>query len=338
MGINGSASLTLGLLLWAGPQPEGPPRNVVGLRTAIADPAAVDWEIGAATISDNFQQLTVLIRLRNISNHEIRGAKFYAEFLDARQRRCFTLPFNLTFNREHLRTPIAQGDTRTVASGANGLGFAARPDTVWIHLVEQENGDGTKTSGMGASRFRIPVTIPGGTPRNWELLGLNPKLIEHTRGVEDLVLADVDVDAAGKLKQFRIIRAADDRLRDWSSEAMRTLPFIPAGEASMPTESRTLVFIRAFDQEAVGFGKSSFVARDSPWMREYIAGLGESDVPPVNEVLFEPAGVWSGRKLPGKGLFEYGWVGSDWSSSIYTWLNLGTGGCCQAGWKSIADR
>jgi hypothetical protein len=331
-----SVLLVLGASV-ASPQAPGPLRNSRPLKAIIADPAARDWAAESATVDDNFQQVRALIRMKNISGRSIRDAKFYAEFFDSHQRRCFTLPFDLDFNREHLGTPLAPGATRTLASGSNGLGFAVEPVIVKVYLVEQQDVNGLRATGGGAPGFRIPLTVPGGIPPNWGSLRLDPQIVDHMHAVEDLVLGEVVVDEAGKLKRAHVIQAADEQLRAWFTDAISKLYFVPAGSAGVPVESHSLILVRAFDHDAPDFYASAFLPRDSQWMRKFTSDFGGPDIPVVNGALFEPAGTWTGDRVLDRGLFEYGWVGSDWSAAIYTWLSLGGGRCCRSGWKTAAD-
>jgi hypothetical protein len=283
------------------------------------------WRVGTVTVEENILGVWTSLAVQNMSTQSMRRARFYVEYFGPQDRQCFSAAFDIKSNAGGRATPIQPLENRELLSMSYGLGFAVTPVSAKVFLVDEEDTNGATLSDH--TEFTIPITMSGGGPDSWQHLQPSPRAKMPIQAAsQDLILARVTVGPEGKAIDNTVIDAADEQLRGWFSDVIRSVPFVPGARGAVARASTTLVLVRLvnLDRKAeIG------VASNSPWLHEWASSTSESTIPVVIQVLFAPPGQFGSPRSPMLGEpFENSGVGSGWSSNVYLWL-----GPNQHGWR-----
>jgi hypothetical protein len=161
---------------------------------------------------------------------------------------------------------------------------AVQPKELRLFILQQSTAGKTESPRTWHALVRSPVTI--GT----RSLGTDEGRLQLSPAgshVVDLVLAKVGVSESGKVTNVEILNAANRSIGEWFEQFITRLgTFYPATNDGVPKADFALVLVRAVDSEdALRNGEFSSRA-SAPWVRSYISGSGDSDIPPVTEFLF----------------------------------------------------
>jgi hypothetical protein len=284
------------------------------------------WTLKSAELRETPTASWGEVGLQNSWYAPIENARFYGEYFDAEGRFCFSLAFSLESNEERRNSPIRPGESRTLRSTVAYLCPAVAPKELRLYLVEQTGLSGQRVLGEGTPPVRVPPIISGGIPESLSTITLTAELAPREDSVRDLILGKVRVDNTGRPEQVEIVRAINDKLRQWLQEYTSWGgKFTPAARGNVPIEGETLFLVRAVARRTA-LGDTNFLPRLSPWVTAYVAGMRENEPPPISIVLFAPAptrvkrlgsGEWADLPPPPPGLFSIVNDGTAWCPDVF---------------------
>jgi len=293
------------------------------LQVSEAPEATKYWKVLAADLVQEFDATTGSLKLENNSDQILDNVALYAEYYDAVGRLSFSLVFSQATNLGDDQTPIAPGMSRTLYSKARGMIPASTPTQVRTYVVGQTALNQNPAPNDMVS-LKIPATLGGSLPSDFESLQLPAPLILAKGPVLDLLLAKLSIDERGKVAESHVLHSADPEIESWFNAFVRVLNFYPATLNSVPIASDALISVQAVVSK--GVTSESYVA---PWIRAYAASSADNEIPPATRIVFGlPAEtIQSGsnseyvaRPPAPAGKLEIWNVGSDWSVTAYKWV------------------
>lgn len=297
------------------------------------------WRVVSAELRENITAATWgVLELQNASKTALEEARFYAEYYDARGRRCLTLAFAGEANSQQNGKPIEAGETRELLSLAAGLSPAAKPVEVRLKLVSQRPV-GHSTEIVSGERFVLsPVTLMSlsGAP-----LTLNLNSLQRQSQVVDLILAKITVDVRGTPESVEVLNVSSDGIREWFDAVVRQR-FEPASIGFVETPGTCLLLVRVVMDPSADPSATS--AREAPWIKAYASTFRGNELPTVNEVIFVPSSpvipIASGAPQPrpspsqNPDLFDLVFSGSEWSANIFKLVSQKRSGGWARRWMS----
>ncbi len=307
---------------------QGPAQEaeVLPLRIAAEVGLSDFWQVTRAEVSERTFGVSERLQVRNASDGDVAGARFYAEYYDAKNRRCLTAVFDLSENLQGQRGEMRSGETRVLFADTGGLFPGSAPEGVSIRQVAE--GSVLRPSGERPTfDGYLPVTVAA-TSRHatdtWQRLCLEQEGIVGSQPLVDLLLAEVDVDATGQVEATRVVEARSPQILSWFSEFAPHLRFRPASGGGSRESARTLLLLRAMTA-SMHPGALVPPPRTSMWLRKFVADARGSDVPWVNVLILEPpppettsSGDARNPAMPlaPPTCVEYNGIGTEWSINI----------------------
>jgi hypothetical protein len=290
------------------------------------------WRVWRAELRENLAATWGYLQVENLQKQTIEDVVFYGEYFDSAGRFCFSMIFSLRHNVGG-RQPATRGELRELYSVADGLYPASAPKEVRIYLVRECLGGPAHTCRRWNVPLRSPVTTEGGIPADLDELQLGRELDLATKPLFDLVLAELTVNGEGLVENVAVLNAVDSEIESWFLKFLSCLTFYPATQNGVPQTGECLVLVRAIVSTAE-LSTLPFVPPDSPWIRARMKESSvASQVPPVTEILFEPAprkikrpGEVRWTELPPTppGSFRLLLLGGDWCPGDFRWVSDAT--------------
>lgn len=304
-----SAASMLALTSWpllagqCSQEPEG--RTLV----VVAEKAMADsWRVSRADISECPAGIQTHLEVRNVSGREVSAGRFYAEYYDAKRRRCFSGIFDVSENLERRTDEMRPGETRTLFTSSYELFPGSEPTTVRVYPMSASPLRPAAPIGRspGVSQpIRIGATSLKAAA-TWYHLCLGDVGSPPFPPILNLVLALVDVDSAGKVAGISVLRARSPQIEAWFREFWPHLRFLPGTESTYPQQDQTLLLVRAWTP-AMHPGVVPERPWESEWVRDYTGRVADSEVPWVNVIVLDrpPKGtaaemettMWNGSAL-----------------------------------------
>ena len=246
------------------------------------------WQVTKAEFAEGAVGVQARLDVRNISASKVPEARFYAEYYDSDQRRCFTAMFSLSENLERQMGGMAPGETRTLVALTDGLFPASKPETVRVYPMP-EDGHASHSAVAPAPAVYRPVRIAAASRHatdTWQRLCLSQAVDAGSPAVLDLLLAEAEIDALGPATGISVLRARAPQIQTWFRVFAPHLGFFPAAEGPSRRGSRTLILVRGV---LPSMHPGLFVPppRTSRWIVDYIKSLEGDDVPWINVILLE---------------------------------------------------
>lgn len=284
------------------------------------------WQVARAEVLEGTLGVSERLQVQNVSGWVVRGARFYAEYYDARQRRCLTALFDLSEGLRAQTGEVHPGETRILFTDNDGLFPGSQPETVTVRQLPGSavrGPSGEETTFDGYQPATVAATSRHATD-TWQRLCLGQEAGAGGPPLLDLLLAEADIDAAGHVGAMRVVDARTAQVASWFSEFAPHLRFRPASDRGSPQGARTLLLLRAVTA-SMHLGALVPSPRSSAWVRELIEHAHDSDVPWVNVLLLEPpppettsstASAAAAVLLAAPFCLEYEGRGTGWSINI----------------------
>lgn len=268
------------------------------------------WQIRQAELEETYNHVWGILQIQNVSSTTVRTARFYAEYFDAKGRRCFMLQFDQNLNREKRNSRFEPDEVRTLQSFSYSLNPGIEPKKIKVFVISQDPP--SQTQGMIQPVVMAPVTLRGVQSGEWERLWLGQELESATGPFLDLVLAQVAVGPEGDLKELKILNAVNPWVENWFTSYVHHLDFGPAMRAGVPVKGGALLLVRA-GVSTQEIRDPLFLPRESILVKSFIESIKNEDIPPVEDLLFVPSSkeYWA---QPGPGYFRHSGSYSTWSS------------------------
>ncbi len=243
------------------------------------------WRVTGADISEDAVGVETHLEVLNSSGKGTAAGRFYAEYYDARHRRCLTAVFDLRKNREKRAGEMRPGEARTLISVTYELFPASEPTTVRVYRISETPLPLPSGFGRTPSVSR-PITIGAISLKataSWYHLCLDQGTSAGAPAVLDLLIALVDVDGAGQAAEISVLSARNPEIQAWFREFAPHLRFLPGTEGGHPQAGKTLLLVRAM-MPWMHPGVFPNPPRESDWVRDYTENTDNSDVSVINVV------------------------------------------------------
>jgi hypothetical protein len=294
------------LFLLIGSQLEG--QNVV-LDAVIEGNAGASWQVDRADLEKNGHSIEAHLRLTNVTNASIPGARFYAQYVDGTGRECFSLMFSEEVTSDGERNGSVQPrGSPTMYSGTGSIFPATLPKAVHIFSLKPVDAREPLQWSETDEIIDVPPTIMGGSAGEQVI---RSDIIDPN---QYLGLILVTIDTQGAVKESRIVNAASDALREGMQVFLKSLRFNPPMRSSHASTSP--LFILLVRQDSKVFTDDTSLPWEAPWVADAVRNVASGDVvPALTELAFDvrSSGVDSGSGL------EYFPLGSDWCPGLFTW-------------------
>lgn len=295
------------------------------LKFSVAPETTTYWKVLGAGLVEEPQGTTGSLKVQNISDITVNNAVFYAEYFDNQARLCFSLVFSQSTNTGAERTPIPAGAIRSLYSGSAGMVPASTPTEVRIHLILQ-GAMGQNPSQIETIPLESPVTLGSNVPSDKASIQLPPELASTKDPVLDLVLARVNVDQDGAVRETKVLYSVSPEVEDWFESFVSELNFYPATVDGRPKDADALISVQAILSRSLDVSSSQLVPK---WGSAYVSSLKDTEVPPVTRILFgvpsdkiqlSPNAEYVIRERGRPGDLEVLRLGSEWSDTAYKWV------------------
>jgi hypothetical protein len=268
------------------------------------------WTVAGTKLYEDYAQVSGAVTVRNLSPSAVEDAKFYAEYFDKDGRLCMTLGFAIWAGEPP--GPVPPGGQREVVSISSSVMPASRPVEVKVSLVSQRPLGQSAAAVKGEGVMHGPVNAAG-PDMKWQKLTLDPALLQGDKPIVDLVLADLSLDAQGKVAGSTILNAASADLRSWFPEFLQHVHFDPATLGSAPIPAETLMLVRALNARSLADVDSAVMpARASPWVQAFAASYTRGDELPqvIGVHFFHPADAPPNE-------FDGAFAGAEWGGLVW---------------------
>ena len=276
------------------------------------------WSVVRATVDEGLTGTDLLLCVRNTSGEPKLGPTFYAEYVDAKGRVCFTA---ILRRRDECQPSafLRPGESRTLL----GLSFYLFPASIPVTARLWPVSGLAQHGEVGAGRGRPPVEAPATLNSRgftvgrsaWRRVWLGADVAgEGAAPVADVLLALLDVSPRGSVSRLGVLWAADGGVKRWFLSLMRHHGFSPARRGSARVAGRALVLVRALVSLHC-LPQDLTPPSSSPQVAAYLRGLAGTRVPPVTVILLLPARqtYWNGA-TPHPAYFADPGVGAGWAT------------------------
>lgn len=280
----------------------------VYLKATVEQDGTATWHTSGIRLTKNGSALWAYLTVTNMSRSSVRGTRFFAKFLDARGRECFSLLFaqELTANGEDSE-PFRPDETRDLFSGTGSIFPSVAPASVQLWALPELPRD-SPAVWFESEPISVPPTIMGGTVEGQNIVG------DRQYPNPYLGVASVAIDAGGAVTRSVVMKAVSIDLRDKLSAFVKSLRFNPAiHNGGFRPAQIYLIFVR---RDSPAFSDRSTWIWENPWIINAAIPIADREpVPVVTELAFEPRSDNS----DGRSGFEYFPLGSDWCPDLFTW-------------------
>ncbi len=243
------------------------------------------WKLADARFEERVGAAGGTIEATNVSGVTLRGPLFYAEYLDARGRVCFTLVL-YSWRTGSPGGPVGPGQTTRMFGLAPTLFPASRPVAVRVRLLRQDCPSPDCSMDRGDAPLRVPVApldgIPG--PPDTARLQLLEAHSAASGPILDLLLAEITVGRSGSVSRVSLLLESDPAVGPWFRELVPLLKLYPAMDGGVRQQASTLVLVRAV-LSSDGIGAERFAPRMRPWVVAVTRQLRGPVLPQVLQIL-----------------------------------------------------
>lgn len=228
---------------------------------------APTWTIVSASLNENLVNTQGTLRLQNISGATQPETHFWADYLDAQDRICFTLAFS--------SPAVNPTNVLQLRSSAEGLSPVSEPVRVRVHRLP-----------ASVIRFipEAPVRAPATIPEIGQQFKL-PRSMESQQPIDDLLLARLRVEARGKPASVEILRSSHSEVTARLTVLLHEVIVQPStSPAVQPDEILVLVRVVASGGLVMRTDPATLLPRRNPWVQEYMQT--HPDSPPITALLY----------------------------------------------------
>lgn len=295
-----------------------PPYAVRKLVPKLHGNAESGWKLRRAELHESFSGAMGFLEVENTLNEFREDVQFYAEYLDASGRFCFSFLFKQNQNAQRRTGRTGRfhpREVRELYASAFYLNPGVEPAQLKVYALSNGGVSISSQSFGGRPTVHFPIMLEGRAVAEavGRKLWLEPEIGGAPGPFWDLLLGKMWVDGEGDLLRTEVSSATGESVRDWFAVFIQQQKFRAARKDGMPRPATALILVRALISLKC-LRRIPFPPRESTLVKNYLNGLEEGAVPPVISVLLQPdsSDYW---RQPSPALFETHSVGAGWHAT-----------------------